>query len=80
MDEVGHNPRQHDLALATLCGVAVPQRRFFDEQERRAAIASLRARAYVVTGLEAEGYGHAQFYLGMPTDDDPIRMAVLLAL
>ncbi len=80
MDEVGHNLRQHDLTLATLCGVAVPQRRFVGEQERRDAIARLRARGYVVTGLEAEGYCHAQFYLGMPTDDDPLRMAGLLEL
>lgn len=78
IDPVAHALQNHNLELATLTGRTVRQRRFVDEHEQATAIAKVRERGYVVDGHETDGYWHAALYIGMPADEEPIRMMELL--
>lgn len=78
IDPVAHALRDHGLELATLTGRTVRQRRFVDEREQADAIESIRRRGYVVDGHETDGYWHAQLYVGMPGDEEPVRMMGLV--
>lgn len=78
IDPVAHALRDHGLELATLTGRTVRQRRFVDEREQADAIERIRQRGYVVDGHESDGYWHAQLYVGMPADEEPLRMMGLV--
>lgn len=78
IDPVAHALRDHGLELATLTGRTVRQRRFADEREQADAIERVRQRGYVVDGHESDGYWHAQLYVGMPADEEPLRMMGLV--
>lgn len=78
IDPVAHALRDHGLELATLTGRTVRQRRFVDEQEQANAIESIRKRGYVVDGHETDGYWHAQLYVGMPADEEPLSIMGLV--
>lgn len=78
IDPVAHALRDHNLELATLTGRTVRQRRFVDEHEQAEAIRRVSERGYVVDGHETDGYWHAALYIGMPADEEPVRMMELL--
>lgn len=78
IDPVAHALRDHGLELATLTGRTVRQRRFVSKAEQATAIDSIRKRGYVVDGHETDGYWHAALYVGMPADEEPLRMTGLL--
>lgn len=78
IDPVAHALRDYGLELATLTGRTVRQRRFVDEEEQANAIESIQKRGYVVDGHETDGYWHAQLYVGMPVDEEPLRIMGLV--
>lgn len=78
IDPVAHALREYGLELATLQGLTVRQRRFVNQEEMQAAIESVRRRGCVVEGHESDGYWHASLYVGMPADEEPVRMMGLI--
>ncbi len=78
IDPVAHALRDHGLELAVLQGLTVRQRRFVNDEEKKAATEGVLQRGYVVEGHESDGYWHASLNVGMPADEAPVSMGALI--
>ena len=68
---VGYEPiaavlDRYGLVTERLAGQPFKQRRFFDDRERRSTLDALARAGIDPTGLEADGWYYAEFYLSRP--------------
>lgn len=77
-DRIAETLSRHGLVTEQLTGVTFPQRQFFSESEREAALLQVRQRGLDPSGREEAGRYHADFFLSRPAADVQPPLPLLL--